>query len=126
MRESISRPGTIGRVYFALIALGGIAAHLASEFAALGRAAEGVVFSARHIYLALGAAVLLVIVVREMRAFIRSTAGPRDLTRQIPVSMERLPFGGRGLAFCALSSVLQFGIGMSTVIGEGCQFGGDD
>jgi hypothetical protein len=40
--------------------------------------------------------------------------------------MERLPFGGRGLAFCALSSVLQFGIGMSTVVGEGCQFGGDD
>jgi len=126
MSRLFSHSASLWRLYAALIAAGGIVAHLASEFAAMGRAADDILFSSRHLYLAVGAALLAFVVVREVLGLWRAASSGRDLKRLLRVSLERLPFGGRGLAFFALTGALQFGIGLATEIGEGCPFCGHD
>ena len=104
------------------IGVGGIVAHLASEFTGMGEDAAGIVFSARHWYLALGACLGIVILARQLRALRHAASGSRDLKRLLNVGSAALPFHGRGPLFFGMIAALQFAVGSLTEIGEGCPF----
>ena len=112
--------------YILLVGVGGICAHLASEFAAMGADARGVLFSARHWYL--GAAVLAGVVafVMQMRSLWSRSANVRDFKRLLHNGLSTLPRRGSGVQFFALTAGLQFAIGMCTEAGEGAPIAGHD
>jgi hypothetical protein len=108
--------------YLLLIGIGGILAHLASEFAAMGSGADQLLFSARHYYLGLGVAFGMYVFVSRGLDLLRKSSGRRDFKRLLSVGLGELPFGGRGIRFYALTAGLQFAVGSLTEIGEGCPF----
>lgn len=112
-------------IYLSIVVLGGIVAHLASEFFAMGAAADAVTLSPKHIYLGIVALLAAGIALQQTLALWRNSRGGRDLKRELHVALETLPFRGRG-AFLILTAGLQLGISMTTEIGEGCPFCGHD
>ncbi len=120
-----SRPDL--RVFYALlIGVGGLLAHLASEFAAMGSDADGIVFSPRHWYLGLGVLIGVGAFIARGRDLMRRSSGSRDLKRILTLGLDALPFRGKGAAFYALTAGLQFAVGTLTEVGEGCPFCGHD
>ena len=113
-------------VYLAVVVLGSIVAHLASEFFAMGNDAESVALSPKHLYLAIAAFGCAAFALARTRAIVRATVGWRDLKRELHVGLQSLPFGGRGLQFYALTAALQLTFGLATQYGEGCPFCGHD
>ncbi|HME80638.1 MAG TPA: hypothetical protein VKF82_01030 [Candidatus Eremiobacteraceae bacterium] len=125
-----ARPGdnttrSLMPVYLCLVGLGSIVAHIASEFFAMGPDADSIALSPKHLYLGIAALVCAIVAVQQAVALWRSSSSGRDLKRQLHVGLESLPFRGRG-AFYAFTAALQFGIGLTTQIGEGCPFCGHD
>jgi hypothetical protein len=111
------------RIFYALlIGVGGLLAHLALEFAAMGSDADSIVFSQRHWYLGLGALVGIGAFIVCGRSLLRTSSGSRDLKRILSLGVAALPFRGKGIAFYALTAGLQFAVGSLTQIGEGCPF----
>ncbi len=103
-------------LYLALSVPFGIAIHLGSEFASLGRDADDLAFSPLHAYLALiGFAALGAFLVAG--GFFASAPERR---RRIGLMAGALPFGGRGPRFFAFSAALQFAFFVITQLGEGC------
>jgi hypothetical protein len=103
-------------VFFAFTAPLGILAHLSAEFAGLGLHDDAdVLFSARHGYLA---AIALASLIAFAAILLRSSRGSRR--ERVEAIVSRLPFGGRGPGFVALSFAAQFAFFAITQIGEGC------
>lgn len=94
----------------------GIAVHLGSEFAGLGRDADDLAFSALHAYLALIAVAALALFAVAAGFF----TGAGERRRRIALMIRALPYQGRGVGFFAFSAALQFGFFLVTQIGEGC------
>jgi hypothetical protein len=116
---------TLRWVYLALVVLGSIGAHLASEFAAMGSDAGEVLFSVRHIYLGLAGLAALAFAVRELMTIRLASSNPRDFKRRIEMGLTTLPFAGK-LHFGPVTAVLFLLIGGATEIGEGCPLCGHD
>ncbi len=112
-------------IYLCVVGLGSIVAHLASEFFAMGSDADSIALSPKHLYLGVTAVVCAIVALQQGFALWRNSSGGRDLKRQLHVGLESLPFRGRG-AFYAFTAALQFGVGLTTQIGEGCPFCGHD
>lgn len=112
-------------LYLAGIGLGGIVAHFASEFAAMGRAAESVALSPRHGYLAFLALLCAAVVWREIAKLLHGAEDYRDIQRALRSGFEALPLRGRGW-FLPLTAGLQFAVSQTTEFGEGCPFCGHD
>jgi hypothetical protein len=102
--------------YCALSVPFGIAVHIGSEFAGLGRDAEELAFSPLHAYLAVLAIVSIVGFCR-WSGILRGGPVPRQ---RISRMADALPFHGRGPKFFAFSVALQFGFFLVTQLGEGC------
>jgi hypothetical protein len=102
--------------YCALSVPFGIAVHIGSEFAGLGRDADDLAFSPLHAYLAVLAIVSIVGFCRWSRIF---TGGPA-VRRRIALMADALPFHGHGPKFFLFSAALQFGFFVTTQLGEGC------
>lgn len=103
-------------LYLALSAPFGIAVHLGSEFAGLGRDADDLALSSLHAYLA-------VIAVAAFAMFLICGgffAGVAERRRRIALMSCALPFRGRGGRFFAFSAGLQFAFFVVTQLGEGC------
>ncbi len=103
-------------LYLALSVPFGIAVHLGSEFAGLGRDAADMAFSPLHAYLA-------VIAIAALAAFLVCGgffAGAAERRRRIGLMARALPFAGNGVRFFALSAGLQFAFFVVTQVGEGC------
>jgi hypothetical protein len=103
-------------LYLALSVPFGIAVHLGSEFASLGRDADDLAFSPLHAYLA-------VIAIGAFTAFLGYGgffSGAWERRRRIGLMARALPFGGNGVRFFALSAGLQFAFFVVTQLGEGC------
>jgi len=111
--------------YLSIVVLGSIVAHLASEFFAMGTDADAIALSPRHFYLGVAALIAAAIAAQQMLALWRNSLGGRDLKRELHIALETLPFRGRG-GFLIFTAALQFGISMTTVVGEGCPFCGHD
>ncbi len=109
-------------VFFAFTTPFGIAAHLLAELFGLGwQDGADVVFSARHGYLAVLAAVSLA------GAVVAVLALPRCERRARVASLvEALPYKGAGVGFASIAFVAQFGFFALTQIGEGCPLCGGD
>jgi hypothetical protein len=103
-------------LYLALSVPFGIAVHLGSEFAGLGRDADDLAFSPLHAYLALIAAAAMAAFLGAGGFFGRA----RERRRRMALMADALPFRGHGVAFFFLSSALQFGFFVTTQLGEGC------
>jgi len=103
-------------LYFALCVPFGIAVHVGSEFAGLGRDAGDLAFSALHAYLAVLAAGALAAFLCAGGFF----AGNAERRRRLGLMTAALPFRARGLRFAALSAAMQFGFFAITQFGEGC------
>ncbi len=103
-------------LYFALCVPFGIAVHLGSEFAGLGRDAGDLAFSALHGYLLLlgGGALAAFLVAGGF------FSGSAERRRRIGLMTAALPWGARGSRFAALSAAMQFGFFAITQFGEGC------
>jgi hypothetical protein len=112
-------------MYLAIVVLGSIVAHLASEFFAMGAEAGAVALSPKHIYLGVTALIAAAIAAQQAVTLWRTTQGGRDFKRALHVALGTLPFRGRG-AFFIFTAALQLGISMTTEIGEGCPFCGHD
>jgi hypothetical protein len=109
-------------LYVALVVLGALVTHLASEFFGMGAHDDGaVVFSVRHIYLGLAALACALVVFGAARSFVCAADGLRDLKRMAANALAGLPFGG-GWRFVALTAAAQFVIGIGSAVGEGCFF----
>src|ERR1700722_19756211 len=89
--------------YLALSVPFGIAVHIGSEFAGLGRDADALAFSPLHAYLAILAIVSIVGFCSWWGIF-RGAPTPR---RRIAQMAGALPFGGRGPKFFAFSAAVQ-------------------
>jgi hypothetical protein len=113
-------------VYVAVVVLGSIVAHLASEFFAMGSEADTIALSPKHLYLGLAAILCAAFAIARIGALVRASDGWRDLKRELQLGMASLPFRGRGVQFYALTAALQLGVGLGTQIGEGCPFCGHD
>jgi hypothetical protein len=103
-------------LYLAMTVPFGIAVHLGSEFAGLGRDADDLAFSPLHGYLALLAVVAAGIFLVAGGFF----ASRAERTRRISLLTHALPFRGRGPAFIAFSAAIQFAFFVTTQLGEGC------
>lgn len=112
---------SLAPAYLAIVVMGSIVAHLASEFFGMGAAADEVALSPKHLYLAVAALICIAVVVLQARALLRASSSRRDLKRELHVGLEALPFRGRG-AFYVLTAGLQLTLGLATQIGEGCPF----
>ncbi|HEY4432867.1 MAG TPA: hypothetical protein VGM99_00575 [Candidatus Cybelea sp.] len=102
--------------YMALSVPFGVAVHIGSEFAGLGRDADELAFSPLHAYLA-------VVAVGAMIWFCSWSGilvGGPAARRRIAQMAGHLPFRGRGARFFAFSAGLQFGFFLITQLGEGC------
>jgi hypothetical protein len=125
MRPRVSKPRQLLPIYLALVVLGSIVAHLASEFFAMGSEADSVALSPKHLYLGVGALIALVVAIQQTLAMWRRSAGGRDFKRELHLGLASLPFRGRG-PFFALTAGLQLSLGLLTQVGEGCPFCGHD
>jgi hypothetical protein len=103
-------------LYLALSVPFGIAVHLGSEFAGLGRDADDLAFSPLHGYLA----VLAVIALSTFATAGGFFAPAAERRRRIGLMASALPFSGRGPGFFAFSAAIQFGFFLVTQLGEGC------
>jgi hypothetical protein len=112
--------------YLLLVGVGGIAAHLASEFAAIGPDARSLLFSPRHWYLGLAMIAGAIVFVLRGKALWHRASSVRDLKRMLHLGLRSLPLGGGGALFYALTAGLQFAVGMSTEFGEGAPIAGHD
>ncbi|MDQ6780470.1 MAG: hypothetical protein M3Z37_04865 [Candidatus Eremiobacteraeota bacterium] len=110
--------------YIAAIVFGAIVTHLVSEFAGMGSAADGVVFSIRHVYLGLAAGACAWLAVREMLRLRASSGSWLDFKRAISTvtSSARL----RGWRFYLVTAGLQCAVAIASAVGEGCFFCGHD
>jgi len=113
------------RAYLALVVVGGIGAHLVSEFAAMGAAAGRITFSPLHYYLGVAILVAVAVLARDLRALFSSATGDRDAKRLAEIGLKTLPFRGKR-GFIAATACLQFTIGWTTVIAEGSPLLGHD
>ena len=113
-------------VYLAVVVLGSIVAHLASEFFAMGSDADSVALSPKHLYLAVAAIGCAAFAIARLRELRRASSGWRELKRELHLGLESLPLRGRGLLFYALTAGLQLSAGLATQYGEGCPFCGHD
>jgi hypothetical protein len=103
-------------LYFTLCVPFGIAVHLGSELAGLGRDAGDLAFSPLHGYLLLlGSGALVAFLVAG--GFFGGSAERR---RRLGLMTASLPWGARGLRFAALSAAMQFAFFAVTQFGEGC------
>jgi hypothetical protein len=102
--------------YLALSVPFGIAVHIGSEFAGLGRDADDLAFSPLHAYLA----VLAIVSIVGFCRWSGICSGGPVVRRRIALMAEALPFRGRGPKFFAFSATLQFGFFVITQLGEGC------
>ena len=125
MRHSPGAPD-LRPFYLLVVVIGGIAAHLASEFAAMGSDASSLLFSPRHWYLGLAVVAGVVYLAGRVRALRLQSSSRRDFKRGLRIGLSDLPFGGRGAAFYAFTAALQFAVGMSTEVGEGAPIAGHD
>ena len=125
MRPRASTPHQLVPIYLALVVLGSIVAHLASEFFAMGSDADSVALSPKHLYLGIGGLLAFGVALHQTLALWRRSAGGRDFKRELHLGLETLPFRGRG-PFFALTAGLQLSLGLLTQIGEGCPFCGHD
>jgi hypothetical protein len=112
-------------IYLSIVVLGSIVAHVASEFFAMGAAADAVALSPKHLYLGVAALIAAAVAAQQTFSWWRNSRGGRDLKRELHVALETLPFRGRG-AFFIFTVGLQLGISMTTQFGEGCPFCGHD
>jgi hypothetical protein len=112
-------PSNLRPAYLLLTGLGAVVAHIVSEFAAMGSQADGLVFSARHLYLGLAAVAGIAMLALQGRALVARASNGRDLKRLLHTGLATLPFGGRGAAFFAVTAFGQFAAGMLTEVGEG-------
>jgi len=119
-------PAGLRPLYLLLVGVGAIAAHLASEFAAMGAAADRVLFSPRHWYLGVACLTGIVVLCLRGRALVRHASSGRDFRRMLAIGLRELPFAGKGVAFYAFTAALQFGAGMATEFGEGAPIEGHD
>ena len=103
-------------LYLSLSVPFGIAVHLGSEFAGLGRDADDLAFSPLHAYLGL-LAVAALAVFAITGGFLTSAAERRRRILRMTVA---LPFRGRGVGFFVFSAALQFAFFLITQLGEGC------
>jgi hypothetical protein len=108
--------------YLLLIGVGSLLAHLATEFAAMGKDADSVLFSPRHWYLGLAVVVGTIAFIVRGRALFSQATGPRDLKRILSIGLDGLPSHAKGARYYALTAGLQLAIGSLTQIGEGCPF----
>jgi hypothetical protein len=102
--------------YMALSVPFGIAVHIGSEFAGLGRDAGELAFSPLHAYLgvlAIGALAWFC----HWSGIVTGGSVPR---RRIARMADLLPFRGRGGRFFLFSAAMQFGFFLVTQLGEGC------
>lgn len=113
-------------IYLCLVALGSIAAHLASEFFAMGSDAGSLAFSPKHLYLGIAAFACMCAIGSQSARFWRASSGAHDVKRLLNVSLVSLPWRGRGTAFFGLTAGLQLCFGLTTLFGEGCAFCGHD
>lgn len=125
MRPRASTPHQLVPIYLALVVLGSIVAHLASEFFAMGSDADSVALSPKHLYLGIGGLLAFGVALHQTLALWCRSAGGRDFKRELHLGLETLPFRGRG-PFFALTAGLQLSLGLLTQIGEGCPFCGHD
>lgn len=126
MLASSTRPfPDFRRAYLALVVVGGVGAHLVSEFAGMGMAAGRITFSPLHCYL--GAAFLIAVVVfaHDLSALLSSAANRRDAKRLAEIGFSSLPFAGKR-GFLTTTGCLQFVVGWTTVIAEGSPLLGHD
>ena len=105
-------------MYLALSVPFGIAVHLGSEFASLGRDADDLAFSPLHAYLAILAIAALAVFLIAGGFF----ASASERRRRIGLMSRALPFRGTGARFLVFSAALQFGFFALTQLGEGCPF----
>lgn len=103
-------------LYLAMSVPFGIAVHLGSEFAGLGRDADDLIFSPLHAYLGIIGIAAFAVFLVVSGVF----AAPSERRRRFALLANSLPYGGVGSRFFALSAVLQFGFFAVTQIGEGC------
>ena len=108
--------------YLLLIGVGSLLAHLATEFAAMGKDADSVLFSPRHWYLGVAVIAGTIAFIVRGRALIGRATGPRDFKRILSIGLDGLPLHAKGMRCYALTAGLQLGIGSLTQIGEGCPF----
>jgi hypothetical protein len=92
----------------------------------MGSDAEGVLFSAKHLYLGVLALAGIATLLICGRALLLRATGARDLKRLLHIGLATLPFGGKGAPYFALTATLQLGLGLLTQFGEGCPFCGHD
>jgi hypothetical protein len=116
---------TLRWVYLALVVIGSIGAHLASEFGAMGSDADQITFSPRHIYLGIAALAALIFAAREILALRSVSDNARDFKRRIEMGIATLPFAGKH-RFGPATAGLFLLIGGATEIGEGCPLCGHD
>jgi hypothetical protein len=116
---------TLRWVYLALVVLGSIGAHLASEFGAMGRDAGEVALSPRHVYLGVAAIVSLAFAIRELLVLRAASSSSRDFKRRIEMGLSALPFAGKRYFGVATAGLFLL-IGGATEIGEGCPIAGHD
>ena len=90
-----------------------IISHVAAEALALHESVLSVATSPIHFYLAILAAVSLLI------ASLAAIGSRRDLQRLGGLMAQALPFKGQGVRFFAMSAVIQFGFAAGTLLGEG-------
>ena len=96
----------------------GIAVHLVSELAGLGyRNDAALIFSAKHVYLAVLALGSLLTFFALLASVSRSGSERRRVVKQL---IAALPFEGRGPRFTLLSFTGQIGFFFVTQFGEGC------
>lgn len=110
--------------YIAAIVFGAIFTHLVSEFAAMGAAADGVVFSLRHLYLVLAAGGCAWLAVREMLRLRACSSSWLDFKRTISSVTSSAHLRGR--RFYLVTAGLQCAAGIASAVGEGCFFCGHD
>lgn len=117
---------TLRWIFPAVIVLGAVLTHLASEFFGMGADADAhILLSGRHAYLALIAIASAAVLVFEVRGLTKRASGVRDFKRLLSNEMATLPLGG-GWQFYVLAATLQFAAGVGSAIGEGCFFCGHD
>jgi len=113
------------RAYFALVVVGGIGAHLASEFAAMGAAAGRIALAPVHYYLGVALIVAAAVLVRDMSALFSAATNGRDARRLAQNGLATLPFAGKR-GFVTTTACLQFAVGWTTVVAEGSPLFGYD
>jgi len=126
MRTALDRScPDLRRAYLALVVMGGIGAHLASEFAAMGAAAGRITLSPLHYYLGAALFAAVAVLAHDLRALSSNATSGRDAKRLAEIALTSLPFGGRR-GFLTMTASLQFAVAWTTVVAEGSPLFGHD